>query len=144
MIMPCMNSTSADERGGNVPFVESGSVLVGLPGAPRCTATGVAGADWCAGVREENRAGGALTASSMAQSSNDCLGEGGFDLWRKRGSCHFDGQLFDRREFSVASTRSCGSFNHRIYITLGGPSEPVFCINGSPVFGRLNTEEFQD
>src|SRR5258707_11375404 len=98
MIMPCMNSTSADERGGNVPFAEGGSVLVGLPGAPGCTTTGVAGADCCARVGEENGAGGALTASSMAQSSNDCLGERRFDLWRKRRSCHFDGQLFDRRE----------------------------------------------
>src|SRR5258708_16748371 len=107
MSMHSMNSTSADERGGNVPFVEGGSVLVGLPGAPGCTTTGGAGADCCARVGEESRAGGALTASSMAQRSNDFLGERRFDLWRKRGSCHFDGQLFDRREFSVASTRSC-------------------------------------
>jgi len=67
-----------------VPFVEGGSVLVGLPGAPGCTTTGVAGADCCARVGEENRAGGALTASIMAQSSNDCLGERRFSLLRKR------------------------------------------------------------
>src|ERR1700757_2698856 len=42
MIMPCMNSTSACERGGSVPFVVGGSVLLGLPGAPGCTTTGLA------------------------------------------------------------------------------------------------------
>src|SRR5215467_1277308 len=40
MIMPCMNSTSACESGGRAAFVEGGSVLLGLPGAPGCTTTG--------------------------------------------------------------------------------------------------------
>src|ERR1700735_791857 len=40
MIMPCMNSTSACDSGGSVPFVEEGSVLLGFPGAPGCTTTG--------------------------------------------------------------------------------------------------------
>src|SRR5690349_7513084 len=43
MIMPCMNSTSAGDRGGRVPFVDGGSVLLGFPGAPVCTTTGFAG-----------------------------------------------------------------------------------------------------
>src|SRR6266581_9748339 len=43
MIMPCMNSTSACDRGGSLALVEGGSVLLGLPGAPGCTTTGVAG-----------------------------------------------------------------------------------------------------
>jgi hypothetical protein len=34
MIMPCMNSTSACERGGSVALVEGGNVLLGFPGAP--------------------------------------------------------------------------------------------------------------
>src|ERR1041384_3624777 len=40
MIMPCMNSTSACERGGSAAFVEGGSVLLGLPGALGCTTMG--------------------------------------------------------------------------------------------------------
>jgi hypothetical protein len=39
MIIPCMNSTSACERGGNVALVEDGRVLLGCPGAPGCTTT---------------------------------------------------------------------------------------------------------
>src|SRR5579864_7606266 len=42
MIMPCMNSTSAGDRGGSVPLVDAGSVLLGSPGAPGCTTTGFA------------------------------------------------------------------------------------------------------
>src|SRR5215831_2449478 len=41
MIIPCMNSTSACDRGGSVALVEGGSVFVGLPGAPGCTTTGL-------------------------------------------------------------------------------------------------------
>ncbi len=38
--MPCMNSTSAGDRCGATPVVESGSLLLGFPGAPGCTTTG--------------------------------------------------------------------------------------------------------
>src|SRR5579863_2862906 len=48
MIMPCMKSTSACERAGSVPFVEGGSVLLGLPGAPGCTTTGCEAEAVCA------------------------------------------------------------------------------------------------
>src|SRR5690242_13038431 len=48
MIIPCMNSTSARERGGSVPFVDGGNVLVGSPGAPGCTTTGFAAPLCCA------------------------------------------------------------------------------------------------
>jgi hypothetical protein len=34
MIMPCMNSTSAGDLGGNFAVVEAGSLRLGLPGAP--------------------------------------------------------------------------------------------------------------
>ena len=40
MIMPCMNCTSAGERGGSVALVVAGKVRVGWPGAPGCTMTG--------------------------------------------------------------------------------------------------------
>jgi|SRR5271156_829068 len=42
--MPCINSTSAEERGGSLPLVEGGRILVGEPGAPGCTTTGVGSA----------------------------------------------------------------------------------------------------
>jgi hypothetical protein len=56
MIMPCMNSTSACDRGGSKPFVDAGSVLLGLPGAPGCTITGLAGSFCCepAGQQKKN------------------------------------------------------------------------------------------
>src|SRR5260370_39955859 len=47
MIMPCMNSTSACERGSSLALVDAGRVLLGLPGAPGCTTTGVAGSVCC-------------------------------------------------------------------------------------------------
>src|SRR5215813_8945441 len=40
MIMPCMNSTSAGDSGGNFALLEGGRILVGWPGAPGCTTTG--------------------------------------------------------------------------------------------------------
>src|SRR6266446_3371528 len=48
MIIPCMNRTSADERGGSVALVDGGSVRVGWPGAPGCTTIGVAESVCCA------------------------------------------------------------------------------------------------
>jgi len=34
MIMPCMNSISACERGGSFAVADAGNLLLGLPGAP--------------------------------------------------------------------------------------------------------------
>jgi hypothetical protein len=34
MIMPCMNSASACDRGGSFPVADAGNLLLGLPGAP--------------------------------------------------------------------------------------------------------------
>jgi hypothetical protein len=48
MIIPCMNSTSFGEFGGNVARVVDGNDLVGWPGAPGWTTTGVAGSGVCA------------------------------------------------------------------------------------------------
>src|SRR5882757_10660683 len=53
MIMPCMNSTSACDRGGSVALVDGGRVLLGLPGAPGCTTTGVAGSVCCDPIAEQ-------------------------------------------------------------------------------------------
>jgi hypothetical protein len=38
--MPCMNSTSAGDRGGRMARVDDESILLGAPGAPGCTTTG--------------------------------------------------------------------------------------------------------
>src|SRR5215467_9282593 len=53
MIMPCMNSTSACESGGSVAFVEGGSVLLGSPGAPGCTTTGLPESFCCSDIAED-------------------------------------------------------------------------------------------
>src|SRR5260370_23840588 len=65
MIMPCTNSTSDCDRGGSVALVDGGSVLLGLPGAPGCTTTGVAGPVCCILAGEEKKPVGAPAASSM-------------------------------------------------------------------------------
>src|ERR1700686_3758070 len=65
--MPCMNSTSAGERGGRAARVEDGSVLVGAPGAPGCTTTGFAESLFCARATGENK-----TAETVA-ARNACI-----------------------------------------------------------------------
>src|SRR5690349_9578385 len=55
MIMPCINSTSACESGRSAAFVEGGSVLLGLPGAPGCTTTGLVESFCCAATAQDNR-----------------------------------------------------------------------------------------
>src|ERR1700691_3303874 len=52
MIIPCMNFTSACDRGGSAPLVEGASVLLGFPGAPGCTTTGAALSVCCAHAAE--------------------------------------------------------------------------------------------
>src|SRR2546425_10922329 len=96
MIMPCMNSTSACDRGGSVAFVDAGSVLLGLPGAPGCTTTGSV---CCAHITEEKRPveqknpAEALAASNMPAvtftiSGNPCR------IWaRAAGQFPFDSTL---------------------------------------------------
>src|SRR5580658_9316667 len=66
--MPCMNSTSAGDRGGKVAFVDDGSVLLGAPGAPGCTTTGFAGSGcWAAAG---NRKSAETPAASSARVAN--------------------------------------------------------------------------
>src|SRR5206468_6949751 len=71
MSMPRMNSTSACDRGGSVALVEGGSVLLGLPGAPGCTTTGVAGSVCRERAVERKKSAEALAASNMPQSTAD-------------------------------------------------------------------------
>src|SRR6202035_1702276 len=77
MIMPCMNSTSACERGGRVALVDGGSVLLGWPGAPGCTTTGLGGSVCCADIVYEK-----LAAKKATRRSADFRGER--SLRRKR------------------------------------------------------------
>src|SRR5438270_1538093 len=81
MIMPCMNSTSAGERGGSFAVVEEGSLLLGLPGAPGWTTTEGAGPLCCARTAEQSNPDNRLdvrTASARAGRSlrlrNDRVG----------------------------------------------------------------------
>ena len=62
MIIPCMNCTSAGERGGSVALVDGGKVRVGWPGAPGWTTTGVAGLVCCAQTGSENNNASVLPA----------------------------------------------------------------------------------
>src|ERR1700731_736432 len=75
--MPCMNSTSAGERGGRAARVEDGNVLVGAPGAPGCTTTGFAESPFCARAADENKTAeriAALKARITAPRAEPCLG----------------------------------------------------------------------
>jgi len=71
MIMPRMNSTSACDRCGGVALVEGGNVLLGLPGAPGCTTTAVAGSVCCERAVERKKSAEALAASNMPHSTAD-------------------------------------------------------------------------
>jgi hypothetical protein len=101
MIMPCMKSTSAGERGGSVPFVEAGSVLVGLPGAPGWTMTGAEGLDCWEVEGEGNKDMAEVVASSAAPSWKGRRGEGKRRLPRERRVFRHGGQLFEQLEFMM-------------------------------------------
>src|SRR5689334_16636718 len=62
MIMPCMNSTSFAEFGGNLARVVDGNDLVGWPGAPGWTTTGVGGSGDCAETDSDNKHASAIVA----------------------------------------------------------------------------------
>jgi len=90
MIIPCINSTSFGERGGNVALVDGGSVRVGWPGAPGCTTTGGALESACCAQtgsdKKHVRAPAAISllrdaatlitdrSLSLALKGNDCIG----------------------------------------------------------------------
>src|SRR5580704_7208793 len=78
MIMPCMKSTSACDRGGSAARVDGGSVLLGFPGAPGCTTTG-GGAESvccaCAAKQKKPVATLAARTASAAHSNTDALAE---------------------------------------------------------------------
>src|SRR5215471_18224972 len=79
MIMPCMNSTSARESGGNLAFVDGGRVLVGWPGAPGCTTTGVEESRCC-----ETEGKGKKTTKAVAGSNMLHNRAGFFAGWTSR------------------------------------------------------------
>src|SRR6202167_4076797 len=93
MIMPCMNSTSACDHCGGAPFVVGGSVLLGFPGAPGCTTTGVAESPCCARATQHKKPVAALAASSMPHSTADPLAERSLRSPPKRPSFHFRADL---------------------------------------------------
>ena len=65
MIMPCMKATSAGERCGRVARVAGGRVLLGCPGAPGWTTTGVlADSVCCACAGNKNEISGTHTDTS--------------------------------------------------------------------------------
>src|SRR6202049_2125737 len=93
MIMPCMNSTSACERGGSVGLVDGGRVVLGLPGAPGCTTTGVVGSVRCARAGKEKRPVGALAARRVLHSTANPLAEWNLRFRRKWSSFQFGASL---------------------------------------------------
>src|ERR1700691_1292164 len=93
MIMPCMNSTSACDHCGGAPFVVGGSVLLGFPGAPGCTTTGVAESLCCPCAAQQKQPAAPLAASSMPHSTADPLAERSLRSPPKRQSFHFRAYL---------------------------------------------------
>jgi len=128
MIMPCMNSTSAGDLGGSVPFVDGGSVLLGLPGAPGCTTTGVAGSVCGARAGEEKRSVEALTVSSAPQSTVDPRAEWNLRLHQKGQTFHFGewrsifSVLTLKKEAAKRTVEKCGSCSEFKLRVLSGPS----------------------
>src|SRR5216110_696888 len=92
MIMPCMNSTSACDSGGRVALVEDGSVLLGWPGVPGCTTTGLTESFCCARAGKEKRPVEALATNNMQAvsfriSGNSWRVRSGFGLYFFPGLC---------------------------------------------------------
>ncbi|MDQ1390495.1 MAG: hypothetical protein QOF56_3949 [Acidobacteriaceae bacterium] len=92
-----MNSTSAGDRGGRIARVDDGRVLLGAPGAPGCTTTGLVGLVCCARAAEENKSAERLATTSNACTTTRaqpglgfsvCLRRGDIFIWTKLKSCH--------------------------------------------------------
>jgi hypothetical protein len=69
MIIPCMNSISACDGRGNVALVDAGSFLLGCPGAPGWTTTGVAAFAACARAEEDKKHEQILSATRNPESN---------------------------------------------------------------------------
>src|SRR5271157_453434 len=113
MIMPCMKSTSACDRGGRVARVEDGRDLLGSPGAPGCTTAGFARSGRCAWAAGEKKTEKTLAASN-ARTTTPCAEPGlGSRSGRKR-TCF---QLGVRRKIPIWTRfRYChetGNFSKR-------------------------------
>src|ERR1043166_1758547 len=85
MIMPCMNSTSAGERGGSVPFVDGGKVLVGWPGAPGCTPPGAEESRACDLAGQQKKTTRAVASSNIPHNRRDILADWSLRLCRWAG-----------------------------------------------------------
>src|SRR5882724_477679 len=94
MIMPCMNSTSACDRGGSFAVADGGRLLLGLPGAPGCTTTGGAGSVSCARAAGQKKSVGALATRSRPHNTANAPGDGSLRLRGKR-YCHQFGTLLN-------------------------------------------------
>src|SRR5260370_1536089 len=107
MIMPCINSTAACDRGGRVALVDGGSVLLGLPRAPGCTTTGFAASPCCAHAPEQKRPpeqkklAGTLAASNTPRSTADTPAERHFRRRRKRENSRFDASASPETELDI-------------------------------------------
>src|ERR1700719_2271296 len=86
MIIPCMNSTSAADRGGSTARVDDDNVLLGIPGAPGCTTTGLAGSDcWPPAAQQKT------TAETLMASDNrgpQCVVRGKIFILMRMASFH--------------------------------------------------------
>src|ERR1700722_2774986 len=98
MIMPCMKSTSACDRGGNVPLVEGGNFLLGWPGGPGCTTAGVLAPVCCARATEKNNPAEVHAANSMPHSTANPRAERALRSLRMP-------RTFDSRGYSNISNR---------------------------------------
>src|SRR5690349_16527806 len=91
MIMPCINSTSACDSGGRVALVEGGRVLLGWPGAPGCTTTGLTESFCCARAGKEKKPVEVLATNKTPAvskiSGNSCRVRSGFSLYFSSGLC---------------------------------------------------------
>jgi hypothetical protein len=108
MIMPCMNSTSACDRGGNFAVVEAGSFLLGWPGAPGWMITGAAKSDFCAlaaGTKKQLIA----IAARIAPVARKALGPP-----KKETRPHSTGVAGARRKLFLQEAR----YGHRLGATL--------------------------
>ena len=133
--MPCMNATSACDRGGSLALVDDGSVLLGCPGAPGCTTTDFCGSLCPAHRVDEKRPAGQKKLAAMVAPTNisrgiaDPLAVHAFRLLRKGWSPDFGAQL---NIFSLLSSQKAAGvqrFNRRP--TMGRNRPIVYHVEGT-------------
>src|SRR5579863_2201418 len=114
MIMPCINSTSAGDRGGSVARVEDGSVLLGAPGAPGCTTTGFATSACWAQAPKDNETTTAETLTRDGEREK-------IFIWTRTTSFH-ETQTFSKRRSRVPhASRLCETWGFATHGDTQGP-----------------------